>query len=48
MTLKSPDGICERVFERNRIYGTERDGALEGLRAGMTWIEMTKSNTFTV
>ncbi|WP_274521919.1 hypothetical protein [Burkholderia pyrrocinia] len=26
----------------------ERDAAVDGLRAGMTWVEMRKSNTFTV
>ncbi|KWK51287.1 UDP-glucose 4-epimerase [Burkholderia stagnalis] len=48
VTLKSPDGMCERGFMQNTIYGTECEAALEGLRAGMKWIEMKKSNTFTV
>ncbi|WP_126284678.1 hypothetical protein [Burkholderia stagnalis] len=48
VTHKSPDGMCEREFTQNTIYGTECEAALEGLRAGMKWIEMKKSNTFTV
>lgn len=48
VTLKSPDGVCERTFANNRIHATEREAAIDALRAGMTWIEMKKSNTFTV
>ncbi|AOJ90825.1 MULTISPECIES: hypothetical protein [Burkholderia] len=48
VTLKSPDGICERTFEHGRTHPTEREAAIDALRAGMTWIEMKKSNTFTV
>ncbi|KVT41254.1 hypothetical protein [Burkholderia ubonensis] len=46
VTLKSPNGLCERTFARNRICITEREAALEGLRTGMTWIEMRKADTF--
>ncbi|PFH21055.1 hypothetical protein [Burkholderia sp. JKS000303] len=48
VTLTSPDGVCERTFEHSRIHAVERDAAVDALRAGMTWIEMRKSNTFTV
>ncbi|WP_175688709.1 hypothetical protein [Burkholderia anthina] len=48
VTLMLPDGPCERTFAHSRIHATERDAAIDGLRAGMTWIEMRKSNTFTV
>ncbi|CAG9242998.1 UDP-glucose 4-epimerase [Burkholderia territorii] len=48
VTLKSPDGICERTFSHCRTHATEREAAIDALRAGMTWIEMKKSNTFTV
>lgn len=47
ITLASPDGVCERTFEHSRTHATERDAAVDGLRAGMTWIEMRKSNTIT-
>ena len=46
MTLVSPDGACERTFAHNRTR--EREAAIDGLRAGMTWVEMRKSNMFTV
>ncbi|OXH90618.1 hypothetical protein CA831_09600, partial [Burkholderia multivorans] len=48
VTLKSPDGGCERTFAHSGIHATEREAAIEGLRAGMTWAEMKKSNTFTI
>lgn len=43
----SPDSKCEHVFPHHRVFATEREAALEGLRSGMTWIEMKKSDTFT-
>ncbi|MBR7978444.1 hypothetical protein KDX08_28270 [Burkholderia cenocepacia] len=46
--LMSPDGACERVFAHSRFHDTEREAAIDGLRVGMTWVEMKKSNTFTV
>ncbi|RQR34192.1 MULTISPECIES: hypothetical protein [unclassified Burkholderia] len=48
VALTSPDGVCERTFAHSRLHATEREAAIDGLRAGMTWIEMRKSNTFTV
>ncbi|RQR46084.1 MULTISPECIES: hypothetical protein [unclassified Burkholderia] len=48
VTLESPDGMCERTFAHCRTHATEREAAIDALRAGMTWIEMKKSNTFTV
>ncbi|MGP8473216.1 hypothetical protein [Burkholderia diffusa] len=48
VTLKSPDGACERTFSHSRTHATEREAAIDALRAGMTWIEMKKSNTFTL
>ncbi|MET3820810.1 hypothetical protein ACVK00_004572 [Burkholderia sp. PvR073] len=48
VTLKSPDGVCERTFAHSRIHAIEREAAIDALRAGITWIEMKKSKTFTV
>lgn len=48
VTLMSPDGTCERTFDHSRTHDTEREAAVDGLRAGMTWVEMKKSNTVTV
>ncbi|RQR35055.1 hypothetical protein DIE23_10910 [Burkholderia sp. Bp9143] len=48
VTLASPDGVCERTFAHCRTHATEREAAIDGLRIGMTWIEMKKSDTFTV
>lgn len=43
-----PDGVCEREFAHGKTFHTEREAALEGLRLGITWIEMKKSCTFNV
>ncbi|KWA07401.1 hypothetical protein [Burkholderia territorii] len=48
VALQSPDGLCERTFVHCRTHATEREAAIDALRAGMTWIEMKKSNTFTI
>lgn len=48
VTHKAPDGACERAFAHSRIFASEREAALEGLRTGMTWIEMKKSDTFSL
>ncbi|KVV38099.1 UDP-glucose 4-epimerase [Burkholderia territorii] len=48
VALKSPDGVCERTFAHCRTHATEREAAIDALHAGMTWIEMKKSNTFTI
>ncbi len=48
VTLMSPDGACERTFAHSRTHDTEHEAAIDGLRAGMTWVEMRKSNTFTI
>ncbi|HDR9511543.1 hypothetical protein C5615_33825 [Burkholderia cepacia] len=48
VTVRSPDSTCEREFPHHRVFATEREAALEGLRSGMIWIEMRKSQTFTV
>ncbi|CAM2172234.1 UDP-glucose 4-epimerase [Burkholderia latens] len=48
VALKSPEGMCERTFAHCRTHATEREAAIDALRAGMTWIEMKKSNTFTI
>ncbi|KVS53662.1 UDP-glucose 4-epimerase [Burkholderia cepacia] len=48
VAFASPDGACERTFAHSRTHDTEREAAIDGLRAGMTWVEMRKSNTFTV
>lgn len=45
--VRAPDRTCEHVFPHHRMFATEREAALEGLRSGMTWIEMKKSDTFT-
>ncbi|CAM2175871.1 UDP-glucose 4-epimerase [Burkholderia latens] len=48
VVLESPGAVCDRTFCRSTVHATERDAALDALRIGMTWVEMKKSNTFTV
>nr|WP_175948319.1 hypothetical protein [Burkholderia pyrrocinia] len=45
--FRSPDSKGGHVFAHHRVFATEREAALEGLRSGITWIEMKKSDTFT-
>ncbi|VWC74232.1 UDP-glucose 4-epimerase [Burkholderia aenigmatica] len=46
--VRAPGSTCEHVFPHHRVFATEREAAIEGLRSGMTWIEMKKSDTFTL
>ncbi|MGU7780783.1 UDP-glucose 4-epimerase [Burkholderia sp. PU8-34] len=38
----------QHAFEHGHTYPTEREAVLEGLRAGMTWIELKLSQVFNV
>ncbi|KVZ04400.1 hypothetical protein [Burkholderia ubonensis] len=41
-------GRFHHAFEHIESYPTEREAVLAGLRAGMTWIELKRSQTFNV
>ncbi|AYZ62074.1 UDP-glucose 4-epimerase [Burkholderia multivorans] len=41
-------GRFHHAFEHSESYPTEREAVLAGLRAGMTWIELKRSQTFNV
>jgi len=36
------------AFTHHRTFSTEREAVLEGLREGMTWIELKRTNAFDV
>jgi len=36
------------TFTHHRTFATEHDAVIEGLREGMTWIELKRSNAFDV
>lgn len=36
------------TFTHHRTFSTEHDAVLEGLREGMTWIELKRTNAFDV
>ncbi|RZF24541.1 hypothetical protein EVC45_38375 [Paraburkholderia sp. UYCP14C] len=44
----SPDGAFEHSFHHAKIFATEREAVLEGLREGMTWIALKTTRTITV
>ena len=44
----SPEGDFERTFIHGKKFSTERDAVLDGLREGMTWIELKMARTFRV
>ncbi|ACR32362.1 hypothetical protein [Burkholderia glumae] len=48
LMLRLPEGPCEHAFTHSRCHPREADAAVEGLRVGMTWIEMRKANAFTI
>lgn len=41
-------GRFQHAFEHSRSYPTEREAVIEGLRAGMTWIELKVSQVINV
>lgn len=41
-------GRFHHEFEHGQAYPTEREAVLAGLRAGMTWIELKRSQVFNV
>lgn len=44
----SPEGLFERDFAHDCTFVTEREALLEGLRKGMTWIELKVSQSIGV
>jgi hypothetical protein len=45
---RTPDGVFTHEFKHSRIFSTEREAVLEGLREGMVWIELKQAKTFHV
>jgi hypothetical protein len=44
----SPDGDFEHTFHHAKVFVTEREAVLEGLREGMTWIALKFTRTIAV
>lgn len=40
--------VFKHTFTHHRTFSSERDAVLEGLREGMTWIELKRTNAFDV
>ncbi|NRO96978.1 hypothetical protein GWC77_13715 [Paraburkholderia sp. NMBU_R16] len=40
-----PNGKFEHCFKHHRVFGTEREAVLEGLREGMIWIEQKMAHS---
>ncbi len=43
-----PAGTCEHEFKHFKIFRTELEAILDGLREGMLWIEQKMSNAFSL
>ncbi|NML31874.1 hypothetical protein [Paraburkholderia antibiotica] len=48
VTHASPNGEFEHTFPHARIFDSEREAVLEGLREGMTWIALKTTRTIDV
>lgn len=44
----TPAGVFQHTFQQARKFGTEREAVLDGLREGMTWIELKMARTIHV
>jgi hypothetical protein len=45
---RTPDGVFTHEFKHSRIFATEREAVLDGLREGMVWVELKQAKTFHV
>ncbi|WEY40716.1 MULTISPECIES: UDP-glucose 4-epimerase [Paraburkholderia] len=43
---RAGDKLFEHRFRHARTFASEREAVLEGLREGMTWIELKMANAF--
>ena len=43
-----PVGQFEHHFKHHKVFGSEREAVLEGLREGMGWIEQKMANIFSM
>jgi hypothetical protein len=43
--IAAPDGAVVREFAHDRTFGTPQEAVLEGLKEGMSWVDLTTSNT---
>lgn len=42
---RTPEGVFSHGFKHSRIFATEREAVLEGLREGMVWIDLKRAKT---
>ncbi|CAB3774043.1 UDP-glucose 4-epimerase [Paraburkholderia humisilvae] len=47
-SIAAQDGLVVREFTHDQIFSTPQEAVLEGLRAGMSWVGLTTSNTIGV
>lgn len=48
VTHTSPGGGFEHSFHHAKLFDSEREAVLEGLREGMTWIALKTNRTIAV
>ncbi|MGC2966608.1 hypothetical protein [Paraburkholderia aspalathi] len=44
-SVAAPDGVVVRVFTHDRNFSTPQEAVLDGLKQGMSWVDLTTSNT---
>lgn len=44
-TVAGPDGVVVREFTHDQIFSTPQEAVLDGLKQGMSWVDLTTSNT---
>lgn len=48
VSCTEPDGRVEHSFRHSKVFGTEREAMLEGLREGMIWVEQKMAGAFSI
>ncbi|MFP3564597.1 UDP-glucose 4-epimerase [Paraburkholderia sp. SIMBA_030] len=44
----TPEGTFTHQFKHSKLFPTEREAVLEGLREGMAWLELKRAGTFDI
>jgi len=43
---RTPEGVFQHEFKHSKVFPTEREAVLEGLREGMVWVGLKQARTF--
>ncbi|MGF6726373.1 hypothetical protein P3T43_005763 [Paraburkholderia sp. GAS41] len=48
LSHNTPEGVFKHAFTHSRIFPSECDAVLAGLREGMVWVQLKMSKTLSV